>query len=90
MAQDNMRDIQKAIEEKRAVVGLQQTMKSLKKGTAQVVYMSANCPAASREDIQRYAALGNIGIIQLTQAADELGAVCKKPFGISVLAVVNV
>lgn len=89
MAKDLMRDIRKQIEEKKVVFGKEQTLKVLKQGGAATVYLSTNCPAGIKADIQRYADLAKTEVVTTSQTAEELGAMAKKPFTISVLSVLK-
>ena len=51
--------------------------------------MSNNCKESVKEDIERHSAISGTEIVQLDYPNDELGAICKKPFSISVIGVVK-
>ena len=82
---DAISEIKKAIKEKKAVIGTEQTIKSLKLGRLQKVYITANCPKTVREDIEHYTKLSGCATEELKVPNDELGVLCKKPFSISVI-----
>ena len=82
----NIEDIKKAIKEKKIIIGTDRTIKALKLGKAEKVFLTSNCPEGVKEDIEHYGRLGNVKIIKLKQPNDELGTLCKKPFPISVLS----
>ncbi len=88
-AEQDVVDIKKAVEEKKAVIGTERTMKSFKGGLLRVVYLAKNCPAETRQDIDYYSTLAGVKVIQLEHPNDELGALCKKPFSISIIGVKN-
>ncbi len=81
--------IKKAIDEKKVVIGTKQVLEGLREGKIKEVYLSVNCPAEAIQDIEQLTSIGNIPVINLKQANDELGVVCKKPFSISIMAIKN-
>ena len=82
-------EIKKYIKENKAIIGTEETIKGLKKGTIREVFLSANCPENVKETIQRYVKISSIKMNELDIPNDELGVICKKPFPISVLSVVQ-
>lgn len=82
-------DIKKGLKEGKAVIGTKRVIKSLKLGKLAEVYLTSNCPLDVKEDIRYYSKLAKVKVIQLKQANDELGVICKKPFAISVLGLVK-
>lgn len=86
---DVVADIRKALEEKKVVIGAGITIKNLKLGKVELVYLSQNCSKNAAEDIEHYAKVGNIKVMKLSYPNDELGVLCKKPFSISVLSVLR-
>ena len=83
-------EIKKMLKAGNLAIGTEKAMKNLKLGRAEKVLLSANCPAKVESDISYYAGLGNAELHKLTYQNDELGVICKKPFSISVLAVLKV
>jgi large subunit ribosomal protein L30e len=85
---DAIAEIKKALKTKgKAVIGTARTIKKLKLGKVEKVYLTSNCPDEVKEDIKYYAKLSGAKVVQLKQPNDELGIVCKKPFAISVLSI---
>lgn len=82
-----MEEIKKHVKLGDLVIGTKRTIKSLRKGTLAKIYFANNCPEPIAEDIEHYAALANTEVQKLDVACDELGAVCKKPFLISVVSI---
>ncbi|MFH1173949.1 MAG: ribosomal L7Ae/L30e/S12e/Gadd45 family protein [archaeon] len=78
-------DIKKLIGTDKAVFGTKRTLDLLKKGKIIKVYLSVNCPADVRKDVQRYLVVCPADVVELDMPNDELGTICKKPFAISVL-----
>lgn len=81
--------IKKGIKQKKIVVGTERSIKNIKLGKAEKVYLSSNCPADARESINHYARLSNTKVVELPYSNDELNVVCKKPFVISVLVLLK-
>ncbi|MFO7710723.1 MAG: ribosomal L7Ae/L30e/S12e/Gadd45 family protein [Candidatus Woesearchaeota archaeon] len=69
------------------ILGADETEKALKQGKVETLYLAANCPQELKEDLMKYAELGGCQAITLNESNEELGAICRKPFFISVLAV---
>lgn len=60
-----------------------ETIKLLRTGKLAEVYLAANFP--SENEIVNLAKLTETKISKLKQTNDELGALCKKPFAISII-----
>ena len=86
---ENVLKIKKALDEEKVIIGTKQVMEGLREGTIKEVYVSVNCPTEVLKDVEQLASISAIEIINLKQANDELGVVCKKPFSISVMAIKN-
>jgi large subunit ribosomal protein L30e len=87
--QDIRKDILHLIAAKKAVFGTDRAIKGMKQGKVQKVFVSSNCPARTRKSISHYCALLKIESEELPMQSSDLGALCKKPFSISVLSVRN-
>jgi len=77
--------LKKALKEKEIVFGVDRTIKKLKRGKCEKVFLSSNCPEDLKEDVDYYSKLTKTEVVSLNQPNDELGMMCKKPFSISVL-----
>ncbi len=84
---DESTDIKKAIEQKKATIGTELTIKNLKLANLAKIYLSSNCPANVKKDVVHYAKINGTKVVQLKLDNEELGVLCKKPFFISVLGV---
>ena len=82
-------EIKKMMKSGSVVIGTEKTLKSLKLGKIQKVFLSSNCPAKVERDISYYAGLVGAESLKLEYPNDELGVICKKPFSISVLALLK-
>jgi large subunit ribosomal protein L30e len=82
----NVDDIKKKIKEEKVIIGTERTIKALKLGKVEKVFLTSNCPSDVKEDIEHHAKLAKIKVVKLKQPNVELGVICKKPFPISVLS----
>lgn len=80
-------EIRKASEDKILIIGTDVTVKNLKLGKLKKIFLAQNCEATDKDDIMHYASLNEVEVVELTQANDELGVVCRKPFSISVVSI---
>ena len=79
----SVEDIRKGLERKKIILGTDRVIKNLKLGKIVKVYLSSNCPDDVKEEVKRY----KVEVVELKQPNDELGALCKKQFSVSVLGV---
>ena len=82
-----MADIKKDLQGKDIVIGTERTLKELKKGGINKVYVSKNCREDTNEDIEHYAQIQKAEFIVVKENNEELGVMCKKPFPISVIGI---
>ena len=82
-------EIKKMIKTGNIIIGTERSIKSLKIGKVQKVLLSSNCPSKVEKDINYYAGLSGAELYKLAYPNDELGVICKKPFSISVLALLK-
>ena len=84
---DPIADIKKLLKSDKLIIGKDETIKGLKRSEVSCIYVTQNCDATLRTDINYYAGLAEVSVVELSLPNDELGQVCKKPYAISVLAV---
>jgi large subunit ribosomal protein L30e len=80
-------EIKKLLEEGKLTMGSDETIKGLKRGNTKTVFTSRNVSATTSKDIEKYANIGGAEVVSVDMTSDELGSICRKPFGISVLSV---
>lgn len=85
----NIEEIKKGIETKGVVLGREVTLKSIKRGLIRKVFMSSTVDPEIKSDVEQYAKISPIEIVELVYPNDELGALCKKPFPISIVGVLK-
>ncbi|PIN79738.1 50S ribosomal protein L30e [Candidatus Woesearchaeota archaeon CG10_big_fil_rev_8_21_14_0_10_34_8] len=80
-------ELKKLLKGGKVVLGTDKTLKILRLGNAKKVFLSSNCSESVRKDIEYYATLAKVPLVNLKQPNDELGTLCKKPYPVSVLSV---
>ena len=86
-SEKDITEIKKLVGTKKLVIGAQRTLKSIREGKIDKVFLSSNSPY--KKDLDHYAKVSKIKVVQLEYANDELGDLCKKPYAISVLGVLK-
>ena len=76
-------------QQKKVVLGQEQVLKGLQRGTLAQVFLACNCPAKMKEDIIRYAILAHIPVKELSQNNEELGIICKRNFLVAVVGLTS-
>ncbi|MFH1257158.1 MAG: 50S ribosomal protein L30e [Candidatus Diapherotrites archaeon] len=84
---DFLRELRRAVDSGKVVFGKRQSEKSILKGNAQIIVLSANAPILLKEKISSAAEISGIPLEEYTGTALELGSLCGKPFSITVMAV---
>jgi large subunit ribosomal protein L30e len=79
---DISRALKSAITTGKVQFGLDQTMKAVKAGEAQMIILARNCPCQELKD-------ANVKVRIYEGNNMELGALCGKPFSVSALAIID-
>lgn len=87
MAMEVVEDLKKLLAADKLVLGTAETLKLLRKGKLQKIFLASNCDAAVKGDIERYCKMGNVEFVEIAQTNEEIGVLCRKPFAISVVGV---
>jgi ribosomal protein L30E len=82
---DVIAEIKKEIKEGNLVIGADKTLKGLRTGQFSKIYLAANCPDVLKKDIEQYASMADVEVVDTGIQNDELGDICKKPFSIAVM-----
>lgn len=82
-----IQELKKEVEEGKTVIGTKVVLEGLRKGLLGKIYLSNNYPEKDKAELEAYAEMGKVPIVVLDISNDELGAVCKKYYFISVLGV---
>jgi len=89
MAKENinkiLKDLKNKIQEGKVVIGTERVLKGLREKKLKEVFLANNYPQKAKDDINHYAKLTGISVIELSLDNEELGLFCKKSFFVSVL-----
>ncbi len=80
-----MEQLKEAFKEKTLTYGFKESLKKVKTKKAETIFIAKDCPEDIRQDITSNAKISGVNIIELDTTSQEIGAVCKKPFPITVL-----
>ena len=84
-----MQEIRKLMSEGKVTLGSKVVIKKLKNGLIEKVFLSKNCKEDLKQDIEKFAKLSSVEIINVEMTNEELGTFCKKPFHVSVVGVLK-
>lgn len=76
-----------AIKDDRIIIGTNSVLKLAKANELNEIYLAANCPDKIKNKIELLSKLSKISAIILKESNEELAALCKKPFLVSVVGV---
>jgi len=79
--------IVEALKEKKLLIGAKVVQQNLMTHSVKEIFLSANCSEQMRNKIKLQAEIAKIPVTELAQTSEEIGAVCKKPFAITVAAI---
>ena len=77
----------RVVTEKKAVIGTERVLKELRTRKLQKVFLASNCPDKIKKDVQYYAQLAEVPVMELKMDNEELGVFCKKNFFVSVIGI---
>ena len=81
------KDIKKAMEEKKAILGRNEVVRLLKAGGLGSVFYADNCPAHMVRELEYYSGISKFQLERLKEDSAKLGQICGKPFNITVLGI---
>jgi len=78
----SLNELKKTLKDKKVTYGSKVTLKNLKRGKVNKVFLASNCPEEIKEEIKSY----GVEVVELEIPSDELALVCKRLHPISVLS----
>jgi large subunit ribosomal protein L30e len=84
-------DLKRMISEEktRIIIGAKRTIKMIKNGKVEKVFLAKNAPEDIKNDILYYSKIGNFEVEILNYTNEEIGLLLKKPFKISVVYILK-
>jgi large subunit ribosomal protein L30e len=86
---DVERAIRVAVDTGKVYLGKEETLSAVRNREVKLVVVASNCPEDAKSDLLRYAELAGIPVYEYPGTSLELGAVCGKPYVVSMLGVVE-
>lgn len=74
-------------EKKQIIIGQDLTLKAVKTGRVSRILLASNAPSSVKDDMSYYSTISGVEVVNLDYPNEELGAICRKPFPISVIGV---
>ncbi len=86
---DPLQKLRLLIGSERMVIGSERTLKYLKNGKVEEIYLASNAPEEVVADIEYYAKLANVPVYKLEIDNEELGGFIRKPFKVAVISILK-
>jgi len=80
-------NIKKAMKDKKLVIGFKETLRLLRKQQISTVVVASNAPENVKEEIENLANIAKIEFVTSEKNNIELGATCRKAFGVMTLSI---
>lgn len=80
-------EVQAAIKEGKAILGMRESIKEMKSGKPKVVIVSDNMPKSSFEEVSHNVKSLGLKMETFNGSSKDLGTICGKPFPVSVLVI---
>lgn len=84
-----MDEIKKLLNSDKLIIGADETMKALKKNKLKKIMIASNANPKFVSDVEYYKNMSDVEVEMLNLTNEEIGAICRKPFLISVLGVLK-
>jgi len=84
---EDLKELKVKLQEGKIIIGTERVMKALRNSATKKVFLASNSPEKTQEDINHYAKLSEVKVVNLELDNEELGVFCKKNFFVSVLAI---
>lgn len=83
----NLENIRDLIKTEKIVFGKDEVLKNLRNSNLAKILLSSNVPEETITEIRNFSGLNNTEVLTLDIPNVELGAICKKPFSVSMIGV---
>jgi large subunit ribosomal protein L30e len=86
---DITNDIRLAVDSGKTAIGMNRVLDSVRENTAKLIVVASKNKESAVQDIERMAKISGIKIVVFEGTSLDLGAVCGKPFSVSVVSVIE-
>ena len=84
------RAIRKVVDTGEVVLGAKESIASVMDKKTRLVLVAENCPKDLKDKLDHYANPSNIHVYNFPGSSMEMGAICGKPYVISMLSIIEV
>ena len=81
--------IRQAVDTGKVELGSEKTRKLALLGGAKLIFLANNVPKGTLRDLEHYAKLSNVPVLEFNGTSIELGTICGKPFPVSALSIIE-
>lgn len=81
------KEISRAIDDRKFVIGLKESMRALKTGNAKMIVYAKNIPEKLKKEIVHYSGIAKVHAEMFDGSSTGLGVVCKRAHGVLVSAI---
>lgn len=86
---DLANDIRLAVDSGEVAVGLNKAIDTVKEHTSKTIVIATTNKKETIEDVNHIAKIANVRVLKFNGTSMDLGAVCGKPFSVSVLSIIK-
>ena len=86
---DLANDIRLAVDSGETALGINKVIDSIKGNTAKLIVAASINKVEALQDVMHLAKISNLSVITFEGNSLELGAICGKPFSVSVLSIIK-
>jgi large subunit ribosomal protein L30e len=86
---DANKEIRRAVDTGKVVFGFRETEKVSVQGKTKLIILTNNLEKSKKEKLTEYSRLSGIPFFEFNGTSKELGAICGKPFIISVMGILD-
>lgn len=86
---DLANEIRLAVDSGKTAIGMNTVIESIKNSTAKLIIIAERNKQSNVQDIVHMAGISGIKVINYNANPVELGAICGKPFSVSVLSIIE-
>lgn len=86
---DLANDIRLAVDSGEVAVGLNKVLDSIKAHISKTIVMASTNKKETLDDVNHVAKIADVRVLKFNGTSMDLGAVCGKPFSVSVLSIIK-
>ncbi|OIO41803.1 hypothetical protein CO154_00445 [Candidatus Pacearchaeota archaeon CG_4_9_14_3_um_filter_31_7] len=81
----NIIELKKELKESKTSYGIRESVRAIKKGKAEKIFISKNLPKEKEEEIENYCKVSKIPIVKIDASPEQIAEACKEEFNINII-----